>query len=304
MTYDIKKIKITKGLNFFSQWPNLSAGLSEKFRKGLAAVQHSGRVSRCQDITEQRCSVGDRLFPCRPFSPFLRRVFRVPYIICYLSSLFLLVVIPCPFLRLVPCTFLTCQILEQCPYGSYGKEPHLLCAFLRGSYVVISLLAVRLRTCNSLYIPFCPKCFLCRTLFLVSLHGCMCALCSLDPNLPSRDLQILFSGRLASRIFSYRIPNRKGTSIVADPECLSRIPDPGFYLCRIPDPTTATKEGEKFLPKNVTKLSKIWVWNPGSGKNLPRILDPGGFRVQKGTGSRIRIRNTALDPGPDLQQRI
>jgi hypothetical protein len=33
---------------------------------------------------------------------------------------------------------------------------------------------------------------------------------------------------------------------VADPGCLSRIPDPDFYSSRIPDPKTATKErGEK-----------------------------------------------------------
>ncbi len=29
------------------------------------------------------------------------------------------------------------------------------------------------------------------------------------------------------------------------------------------------------LPKIVTKLSKIWVWDPGSGKNLFRVPDPG-----------------------------
>jgi hypothetical protein len=53
---------------------------------------------------------------------------------------------------------------------------------------------------------------------------------------------------------------------------------------------------EVFTQKSVTKLSKIWVWDPGveiqdpgSGKNLFRILDPGS----KSTGSRIRIRNTA-----------
>jgi hypothetical protein len=33
---------------------------------------------------------------------------------------------------------------------------------------------------------------------------------------------------------------------VADPGCLSRIPEPDFYLSRISDPKTATKErGEK-----------------------------------------------------------
>jgi hypothetical protein len=49
---------------------------------------------------------------------------------------------------------------------------------------------------------------------------------------------------------------------VADPGCLSRIPDPDFYPSRIPDPKTATKErGEKkldviplYVAKNFTKL--------------------------------------------------
>jgi hypothetical protein len=30
-----------------------------------------------------------------------------------------------------------------------------------------------------------------------------------------------------------------------------------------------------FTQKIVSKLSKIWVWDPGSGKNLFRIPDPG-----------------------------
>jgi hypothetical protein len=49
---------------------------------------------------------------------------------------------------------------------------------------------------------------------------------------------------------------------------------------------------ELFIQKIVTKLSKIWVWDPGSqirdpgsGKNLFRIPDPVS-RGQKGTGSR------------------
>jgi hypothetical protein len=50
-----------------------------------------------------------------------------------------------------------------------------------------------------------------------------------------------------------------------------------------------------FIQKIVNKLSKIWIWDPGSGKNLFRILDP-GFRGQKGTGSRI--------PDPDPQHCI
>jgi hypothetical protein len=34
-----------------------------------------------------------------------------------------------------------------------------------------------------------------------------------------------------------------------------------------------------FTQKIVTKLSKIWVWDPGSGKNLFRIPDPGVKKV-------------------------
>jgi hypothetical protein len=49
---------------------------------------------------------------------------------------------------------------------------------------------------------------------------------------------------------------------------------------------------ELFTKKTVKKLLKIWSWDPGS-----EIRDPektySGSRGQKGTGSRIRIRNTA-----------
>ncbi len=55
-----------------------------------------------------------------------------------------------------------------------------------------------------------------------------------------------------------------------------------------------------FTQNIVTKLSKIWIWDPGYGKNLFRIRDPGS-RGQKGTGSRIRIRNTGQELG-SLQQ--
>ncbi len=44
-----------------------------------------------------------------------------------------------------------------------------------------------------------------------------------------------------------------------------------------------------FTQKVVIKLSKIWVWDQRSGKNLSRI------QGQKGTGSRIRIRNTVCN---------
>jgi hypothetical protein len=55
---------------------------------------------------------------------------------------------------------------------------------------------------------------------------------------------------------------------------------------------------EVFTQKFFKMLSNIWVWDPGSGKNLFRIPDPGS-RGQKGTGSRIRIRNT----GPSYMNR-
>jgi hypothetical protein len=43
-------------------------------------------------------------------------------------------------------------------------------------------------------------------------------------------------------------PKRRMRASVADPGCLSRIPDPDFYPSRISDPKTATKErGEKKL---------------------------------------------------------
>ncbi len=54
---------------------------------------------------------------------------------------------------------------------------------------------------------------------------------------------------------------------VADPGCLSRIPDPDFYPSRIPDPKTATEErGENnlfvipfYVATNFTKLKIILV---------------------------------------------
>ena len=50
---------------------------------------------------------------------------------------------------------------------------------------------------------------------------------------------------------------------------------------------------ELFTQKIVSKLSKIWVWDPGSGprsgiRKKP-IPDPGS-RGQKGTGSRILLK--------------
>jgi hypothetical protein len=49
--------------------------------------------------------------------------------------------------------------------------------------------------------------------------------------------------------FFMKLRRNTATGSVADPGCLSRIPDPDFYPSRIPgipDPKTATKErGEK-----------------------------------------------------------
>jgi hypothetical protein len=43
---------------------------------------------------------------------------------------------------------------------------------------------------------------------------------------------------------------------------------------------------EVFTQNVVTKPSKIWVWDPGSGKNLLRIPDPGVKKApDPGSGS-------------------
>ncbi len=107
---------------------------------------------------------------------------------------------------------------------------------------------------------------------------------------------------------------------MADPGCLSRIPDPTFFHpgsripdpgsklspSRIPDPGSSSKNLIILTPKKskkmVSKLWKIWsglfIPDPGYGCWLSPIPDPGS-RGQKGTqsrildpGSRIRIRNT------------
>ncbi len=113
---------------------------------------------------------------------------------------------------------------------------------------------------------------------------------------------------------------------VADPGCLSRKPDPDFYPSRIPDLGSRIitlcshkfhkiahyfsfdvlkkkiwdnfqRNIELFTQKIVNKLSKIWIWDPGSGKNLFRIPDP-GVKKAPDPGSRIP------DPQHWLQTRI
>jgi hypothetical protein len=62
---------------------------------------------------------------------------------------------------------------------------------------------------------------------------------------------------------------------VADPGCLSRIPDPTFLV--IPDPGSGSRI--------------LHGWDPGSGKNSSRIPDPWG---KKAPDPGSRIRNTAI----------
>jgi hypothetical protein len=152
------------------------------------------------------------------------------------------------------------------------------------------------------------------------------------------------------------LPIRIQDTSVADPGCLSRIPDPDFYPSRIPDlGSRIQKQQQKrkvkkischiflgshkfhkivnyvsfevlktkmwanfqriielFTKKIVKKLLKIWVWDPGSGKNLFRTQgskrhripdpDPQHCRIQcfidlqKKCGSR-QISVADLDPG-------
>ncbi len=129
----------------------------------------------------------------------------------------------------------------------------------------------------------------------------------------------------------------RGTS-VADPGCLSRIPDPDFYPSRIPDlgsriQKLQQKRGVKkffchtflcshkfhkienyfsfevlkkkiwanfqrilelFTQKIVTKLSKIWLWDPGSGIPDPGVKkapDPGsGPSTLRGTEGKCQFQ--------------
>jgi hypothetical protein len=47
-----------------------------------------------------------------------------------------------------------------------------------------------------------------------------------------------------------------------------------------------------FAQKFVTNLSKIWLWDPGSGKNLFRILDPcPGDKKAPDPGSATLVKN-------------
>ncbi len=85
------------------------------------------------------------------------------------------------------------------------------------------------------------------------------------------------------------------------------ILDPNFFPSQIPDPNffhpgSASKNVSILTPKIFSKLSEIWSWLfiPDPDPDFLPIPDPGS-RDQKGTGSRIRIRNTELNTG-ELEQ--
>jgi hypothetical protein len=86
---------------------------------------------------------------------------------------------------------------------------------------------------------------------------------------------------------------------VADPGCLSRIPDPTFFH---PGSRTLIKEFKYFSPKKAKKwFLSFKKYDPGRSSRIPdpdadflpyRIPDP-GVKKAPNSGSRIRIRNTA-----------
>ncbi len=55
---------------------------------------------------------------------------------------------------------------------------------------------------------------------------------------------------------------------------------------------------ELLLKKLSQKLSKLWVWDPGSGQNLFRILDPG---VKKASDPGSATLALCVDLGPKCQ---
>jgi hypothetical protein len=81
---------------------------------------------------------------------------------------------------------------------------------------------------------------------------------------------------------------------VADPGCLSRIPDPDFYPSRIPDLDPEYYViFEMLKKKNLGQFLKNCLsFYPKNVQYARRYMGLGS-RGQKGTGSRIRIRNTA-----------
>jgi hypothetical protein len=52
---------------------------------------------------------------------------------------------------------------------------------------------------------------------------------------------------------------------------------------------------ELFAQKIYTKLSKVWGWDPGSGKNLFRILDPGVKKAPDGGSATLKVTTLLSD---------
>ncbi len=108
--------------------------------------------------------------------------------------------------------------------------------------------------------------------------------------------------RCAQSTPSSRTP---GTS-VADPGCLSRIPDPDFYPSRIPDPKTATKErGEKkfvvipfFVATKYTKL-KIIIFLKCFEKKLGQFSK--NYRTFYSKNCHYALKSMGLDPGSEIR---
>jgi hypothetical protein len=114
---------------------------------------------------------------------------------------------------------------------------------------------------------------------------------------PTVGRDVIFQAALRTHI---RLAPFSGS--VADPGCLSRIPDPTFFHpgselspSRIPDPGSASKNLSILTPKKPKKgFLSSRKYDPGCSSRIPDpdadllpIPDPGS-RGQKGTGSRIR----------------
>jgi hypothetical protein len=104
-----------------------------------------------------------------------------------------------------------------------------------------------------------------------------------------------WNGDLSTKTFPL---NGRNISSVADPGCLSRIPDPTFFhpgsripTVSIPDPGSRIliKEFKYFNPKKAKKwFLSSKKYDPGCSSRIP---DP-GVKKAPNPGSRIRIRNT------------
>ncbi len=86
---------------------------------------------------------------------------------------------------------------------------------------------------------------------------------------------------------------------VADPGCLSCIPDPDFYPSRIPDLgfRIQKQQQKRGVKKNCYIFTqKMWLWDPGS-----EIRNPGSETRESGSGKNLfRIADPGVKKAPDL----